>query len=304
MLYKENKALYRNVEHARKCLRRIEGKNGKASRIKLQDKSLMTPNRSSNPYSLPESDAKEFKFYKLPSKCKNILLLSDVHIPYHDINAVTLALDYGKEKKVDTILLNGDIIDFYQLSRFEKDPNKRSFKGELEAVRDFLDILRKNFPKATIIYKCGNHDVRLQRYLMVKAPELLGIEDFELRSLLKFKEKKVIWVGDKKIMKLKDLHIIHGHEFQQGVISPVNIARGLFLKANAIAIQGHNHQSSENTVNTLDGKMITTWSVGCLCDLHPDYQVLNRWNLGFAHIVVTDDGFEVYNKRITKNLVV
>lgn len=304
VLVKENKSLYTSVESARFILRRIEGKIGEEHRKSIRDKSLViTEERPRNPYNLPDSEEQDFTPYKIPKECKRILLLSDIHIPYHSIEAVTLALDYGRKKKIDTIILNGDVIDFYQLSRFEKDPRKRSFAHELEATMSFLQTLRKLFPLAKIIYKCGNHDLRLQKYLMVKAPELLGVSEFELPQLLKFRELGITWVEDKVIMKLKKLNIIHGHEFSAGFIAPVNIARGLFLKANAIAIQGHNHQTSENTVTTLDGDMITTWSIGCLCELHPTYMPFNKWNHGFADILVEGNTFEVFNKRIKNGKV-
>lgn len=304
VIVKENPELYTSTEHARDALRRIEGKHGDKRRKALTDKSLVIEKeRPRNPYNLPDSEEQEFKPYTLSKECKKVLLLSDIHIPYHSIDALTLALDYGKKKKVDMIILNGDTIDFYQLSRFEKDPRKRSFAHELEATRSFLQTLRKQFPSAKIIYKCGNHDLRLQKYLMIKAPELLGVQEFELPQLLRFKELGIVWVEDKTVMKLKKLNIIHGHEFSAGFIAPVNIARGLFLKANAIAIQGHNHQTSENTVTTLDGDMITTWSVGCLCELHPAYMPFNKWNHGFAYIEVVDNTFEVFNKRIKNGKV-
>jgi len=299
VLYKENKSLYHSLEHARGCLRRIEGKKGNRNGKEMKDKSLvMERDRPNNPYKLPESEEQEIKPYIIPSKCTRILLLSDIHIPYHSIEALTLALDFGKEKKIDTIILNGDTIDFYLISRFQKDVRKRSIPHELEATRQFLSTLRQEFPQAHIIYKVGNHDARLRAYLMIKAPELLGIQEFELQNLLQLKSFNIDFVDDKVIMKLKALNILHGHEFGQNVFSPVNVARGLFLKANAIAIQGHNHQTSENTVTTLNGDMVTTWSTGCMCELQPDYLPYNKWNRGFAYIEVNGKEFEVFNKRI------
>lgn len=294
VLYKENKKVYNSVEHARTALRAIEGKNGNRQTITL--KSLVIEGeRPKNPYNLPDSEEQEWKPYKIPDKCKRVLLLSDCHIPYHSIDAITLALDYGKEKKVDTIVLNGDILDFYQLSRFEKDPRKRSLAYELDACKSFLKTLRELFPLAMIIYKCGNHEVRLQKYLMIKAPELLGVQEFELQYLLKFKEFGVTWVDDKVVMKLKRLNIIHGHEFNVGFIAPVNIARGLFLKANACAIQGHNHATSENTVTTLDGDMITTWSTGCLC-YSEDTEIMTQDGWKFFKDVTDTDEICIYDR--------
>ncbi len=80
--------------------------------------------------------------------------------------------------------LNGDIIDFYAISRFEKDPRKRNFGHEVLMTRQFLHTLRKLFPNAAIYYKCGNHDVRYDHYIMRNAPDLLGMNEFSFESLM------------------------------------------------------------------------------------------------------------------------
>ena len=125
----------------------------------------------SNPLDLPPSQESNYKPFKLPVNHNDILLMSDIHVPYHNIQALTLALKYGLENEVNTILLNGDIIDFYAISRFEKDPRKRNFGHEVLMTRQFLQTLRKLFPNAAIYYKCGNHDVRYDHYIMRNAPD-------------------------------------------------------------------------------------------------------------------------------------
>ena len=36
-----------------------------------------------------------------------------------------------------------------------------------------------------------------------------------------------------------------------------------------------------------------------MCDLHPKYLPINKWNRGFAHVTVNDDNtFTVNNKKI------
>ncbi len=84
-----------------------------------------------NTFDLPPSQESNYQPYKLPINHNNILIIGDIHVPYHNIPALTLALKYGLENGVNTILLNGDIIDFYAISRFEKDPRKRNFGHEV-----------------------------------------------------------------------------------------------------------------------------------------------------------------------------
>jgi len=112
-------------------------------------------------------------------------------------------------------------------------------------------------------------------------------------------------IADKRYMKMNDLCVIHGHEYVGGISAPVNPARGLFLKGKVSCIQGHNHQTSEHTEPTMTGKMVTTWSLGCMSELHPAYMPLNKWNHGFAVVDLDDNGldFEVRNKRVLKGKV-
>ena len=137
-----------------------------------------------------------------------------------------------------------------------------------------------------------------------KLGELHGVEDFELNNMISKRVSGIKFITDKRIMKANDLNIVHGHEFASSIISPVNIARGLYLRAKANTICGHHHRTSEHTEQNIEGKIVTTWSVGCLSELHPQYMPINSWNHGF--IVIDLHGnkdFEVRNKRIWKGQI-
>jgi predicted phosphodiesterase len=257
-----------------------------------------------NPLDLPPSQESNYQPYKIPVNHNNILIIGDIHIPYHNIPALTLALKYGLENEVNTILLNGDLIDFYAISRFEKDPRKRNFGHEVLMTRQFLTTLRQLFPNAAIYYKCGNHDVRYDHYIMRNAPDLLGMNEFSFESLMKLDELNITFIPDKQIIRAGNLTILHGHELGQSVFSPVNIARGLFLRAKDNALCGHHHQASEHSEPNINGKLTTCWSVACLCELHPDYMPINKHHHGFAHVKVMDTGeFEVSNYRIVNGKI-
>lgn len=302
-IFKENSVVFKDKENVRYILRYIEGKQGSLKLKSLRDKSLVIDKpRPLNPFHLPESEEVEFEPFIIKG-FKKVGLICDLHIPYHSIEAITTALEYLKKEKIDCIIINGDLLDFYQLSRFCKDPRKRNFKGELEAGREFLKVLKDKFG-VPIFYKLGNHELRFEKYLFVKAPELLDIEEFKLEFLLRCQEYGCQIIGDKTIIKLGKLNIIHGHEFIGGAVAPVNIARGLYLKGKVSAIQGHNHITSEHTETNMNGEITTTWSVGCLSELHPEYMPLNKWNHGFCLIELEEEKyFRIYNKRIYKGKV-
>ena len=301
IMYKENIELFTTIDAARATLRYLEGKMGKNKRNSVANKNyIMTEERPKNPWKLPESEEAKYEPYIL--KAKKLAVLSDIHVPYHSISALECALDKISEEKPDAILLNGDTVDFYGLSRFMKDPRKRSVAHELQALNEFLDVLQQFGAK--IIYKLGNHDERYEHYLMHKAPELLGIPEFKFENLLKAGERKMDVVGEKRIIKANKLNIIHGHEYPS-VFSPVNIARGLYMKGKVSAMQGHNHQSSTHVETDMNGDIVTTWSLGCLCELNPAYKPLNKWNHGIAIVDLDQNNkdFHVRNFRIFKGKI-
>jgi predicted phosphodiesterase len=295
IVFKDNPLLFRDVEAARLTLRGIEGKAD--NRVGVRK---VVPERPKNPYNLPQSDEAIFQPYDL--KAKRLLVLSDIHIPYHSIDALSCTFDYAKKDKPDAILLNGDTLDFFGLSRFAKDPKARSFAHELKTFKEFMDVLKKTF-NAKIYFKIGNHEERYFHFLWMKAHEIVGVEEFELENIIKSRAEGIEIIKDKRIMKAGDLNIIHGHEFGGSVFSPVNIARGLFLKGKVSAMQGHNHSTSEHTESNMNGEITTTWSLGCLSELHPAYLPINKWNWGFAIIDIDGQDFEVRNKRIYKGKV-
>ena len=90
-LSKEHFETFLGIEDARSVLRRIEGKHGERNRKNISDKSLYkSDERPKNPFKLPKSYAKGRRHIDI--KGKKILVLSDIHIPYHDIQALNVAI--------------------------------------------------------------------------------------------------------------------------------------------------------------------------------------------------------------------
>jgi len=105
-----------------------------------------------------------------------------------------------------------------------------------------LVTIREAFPKARIIYKDGNHEMRWESYLSFKAPELLGIEDFMLDKVLGWQSAGL---NTSPISDRFDLASLTSFTVTN-TVSPSqiqsNAARGLFLRAKAYAMCGHFHQ--------------------------------------------------------------
>jgi len=300
-MYAENPVIWISVDNARSALRFIEGKMGNTNKKKLIDKTYIKDEpRALNPHKIPESHKEDRPPFVLPLACNNILLLSDLHIPYHDVNAVEIACDYGKAQGVNTIFINGDLIDMHQVSRFEKDPRKRSIKQEFDAAKEFLRWLRWEFPNAEIYWLKGNHCIRWEHFIRTKVREIWDDDYFYLEERLRLNEERVHLLDDKILVKAGKLSITHGHHIFKGVFSPVNPSRGAFMRAKQSLIVGHLHRASHHPEVDLDGKVISCWSTGCLCELKPDYSPLvSNSQHGFAHIMVESNGdYTVKNYQI------
>jgi predicted phosphodiesterase len=301
IMYKENSLSFKNVEDARSVLRGIEGKGGGGFTAKVTHP--MEGDRPKNPYNLPQSDEAVFLPFNITGH-KRIGILSDIHVPYHSIESLSAAITYLKKDKIDGLLLNGDTIDCHRLSRFIKDPKKRNFKLELDTFKELFNVFEKQF-NCPIYFKVGNHEERYEHFLQEKAGELVGVEEFEFENIIKARARGIHIIGEKRVMKLNGLNGIHGHEYIGGIAAPVNVARGLYLKGKVSAFQGHNHATSEHSETDMNGKIVTTWSIGCLSELHPAYMPLNRWNHGFAVVDLDENGedYEFRNKRIFKGKI-
>ena len=295
----DNPGVFNSRDHARSVIRYYRGALGDKERNKLSDKKhlrLFDP-QMMNPYKLPESDADDYPPYII--KAKRILVLPDIHVPYHDITAITVALNEGKKHNVDAVLLNGDFFDFHGGSRFVKDPRLRNMADEIEIGCELIKAIR-NALGCPIYFKKGNHDERYEMYLKVHAPQIFGMPEFELNNIINGRLDFVVETIHRQVVYLGILPLIHGHEYGgYGGGNAVNAARWLFNKTKKCAMTAHSHRHSSNTTKDISGEIITTWSQGCLCSLHPEYAQLNEWTHGFSIVEVDDEGqFNVYNHRI------
>jgi predicted phosphodiesterase len=293
---------FKNVETARTIIRRVTGASGKALRetvkTRIEWKGLQLPEPDKNDYS------------KFIIREKRVGILSDIHFPHYDKIALDTAIKYLKSWKPYCILLNGDIIDCYHLSNWERDPRQRDFNEELDIVCSFILQLGKLFPGVRIIWKLGNHEDRYEKKILQRVPELVKLKLFDFDAVVRhymqdvYKENlKVDFVKNKRLMMIGKLNVGHGHELLRGIAAPVNPARGFYMKTKSNFLGGHHHQISEHTEPDINEQIVGTWSTGCLCDLHPDYMPLNKWSHGFATVENFGSDFEVNNKKIIKGKV-
>jgi predicted phosphodiesterase len=292
-LYVQHRALFETQNSAYKSVLRALGKNGK----KCQP--LMIP-EAIEAYKLPVSRVKTYEPHVVDGE-NRVLVLSDIHVPYHDMAALEAALAYGDKFKPTVVVLNGDSIDFHGISNFERNPEARDIPEEIEDLRELIKHVKKRF-KCPVIYKEGNHEERWTRFWQNKAIEMWGLDFTRLKYVV---GDDVELVQDRRIIMLGKLPVLHGHEFKAGIGSPVNAARGLYLKAGSTAMVGHSHKTASHVATNILDKTTGCWSTGCLCELHPRWNPFPGWNHGFACVTVQADGnFHVDNRTILKGKVV
>jgi predicted phosphodiesterase len=299
-LYAENNLRISTLHSARMAILEARGAKGKRDRHKADPECVRPKGQAGWVPACPPSAAEPWLAVKIDGPAK-ILSISDVHIPYHSKEAVEAAVAYGRKLKPDTVILLGDVMDFYGASRYQKDPKKRQLTEEIEDGKKFLQWIRSQFTKQRVIYKLGNHDVRWDHLLWNKAPEICDLKDVQLHNVLEFEELGIERVDDNMIL-AGELPMLHGHELGKGISAPVNPARGAWLRGNHTALIGHYHRTSSHAETDLLQNEMMAWSQGCLCDRTPEYARINKWNWGFAWVDVAKSGqFNLHNCRISND---
>jgi metallophosphoesterase superfamily enzyme len=320
ILMRDDPGLFRSVEQARSAVRHYRGAKGVWMLSKTPDKSNFRPKeKPHNPWGGLPPALVEFKWEPVEVLHKRNAVLSDLHLLYYDPMALIPALNDIADYKPECIIVLGDLLDFYEISKFGRDPSVENLRLVLLAGFKFWSMLRRRFPDTALIWKYGNHDERWEKFCWSKAPEfcrqLPQMSDLEWimnhPSLFSDTDDNaaegldITMVKTPVPIKISKLFLLHGHELPKGIASPVNAARGAFLKTAECVMVGHQHQSSNHREISLAGRLVSAWSLPCLCNLHPRYSPINpRWSHGHAFVDRVDESnFHVTQRQIINGKV-
>lgn len=234
---------------------------------------------------------------------RRVGVISDVHVPFHDKYATEAALRWLKAKDIDTLVINGDFMDCYNISTHDKDPFRRTTLGEeLEEGRTILAQIRSYFGRGVeIVYQEGNHEERFNKFL----PREMAsdkVRGSSLKEQLDLDIHGITWVGGRRGIDLGKLRIYHGHEMRA---SGVNAPRTLLTRAMDNVLVGHLHRPKAEERPDIRGNVRGAWVTGCLCNLRPHYAPSNEWSHGFAFIECDETGwFKVDPRTIQKGRVI
>ena len=206
---------------------------------------------------------------------------NDHHIPFQDKKAVTAGISFIKRVQPKYIFFLGDLVDFYSLSKYDKDPKRLAsdtIRKEVKEARALLKRAQEASPKAQVYLFEGNHEDRLRRYLWRKAAALTYL-DITVEKLLGLKELRVKYITDG--LQFGDLFLYHGSIVRQDASYT---AKAELLKNGCTGMSGHTHRDGKFTVVHRRGNL-AWWENYCMCDLNPEYvQGVANWTHGWSVI--------------------
>lgn len=224
---------------------------------------------------------------------KSILVGSDFHDIEADPFVLSVFLDTAKRVQPDVIVLNGDVFDLYEMSRFDVDPRKIKIKERFEFVkRKIFAPLRDNCPKAEISFIVGNHEIRLLKLLADKSPalkvilsdvmglsltDIFGLDEFEINLVAKL-DLSVFTPGDvKKALRenykvfFKSFVCSHFKDWEFGLSGS----------------SGHTHTPHMDTRSNLPMGKLTWTTTGCIAMTNAEYIFgIDRWTNSFLLVHV------------------
>lgn len=132
-------------------------------------------------------------------KYETILVASDVHDIECDPFWRSLFMETVGRAKPERIVLNGDMLDLPEFSKYTVDPREWDVIGRIKWLHQFIEDLRELAPDAQIDYIEGNHESRLLRHLSEATPAMKAIlsdlHGFTVSKLLGLDKYEVNYVA-------------------------------------------------------------------------------------------------------------
>lgn len=232
-----------------------------------------------------------------------VLVLPDIHVPFHDVTAIDAVIEYAKDEHWDEFIQLGDFVDLDVVSRFVIGKpgaiEGRRLSDDYDMAGKLLDRLlsavRKKNPscKATLLE--GNHEYRISRWLD-SFPQLRGM--LEVPMGLKLKERGVDWVeADSKglVYRVRQANFIHGWYYNMH-----HAKKTLEQFDEGDIWYGHVHDMEESTKVAYGVRKRRGGSLGCLCALDLDYTQgrPTKWQHGFGVFAFAGSTYATHRVRI------
>ena len=223
-----------------------------------------------------------------PTEGYKVAFPTDEHFPFQDELARNVALQIVRDFDPDLLICGSDGLDFYSLSKFDKDP-KRQFdlQTEITAWRRGIREWEAAAPTARKVFIPGNHEDRLRRYIW-RHPEMAGLNALSLKNLLGLENLNVecdeAIIGEnygQSEVEIGPLVIKHGSVVRK---HSAYTARGEMDKEFyniPVLLTGHVHRGGTHYATTRRG-IVRGYESFCLCDTDPAYVNSPNWQQGIV----------------------
>lgn len=214
------------------------------------------------------------------------VVVGDFQYPFENKKAVKLFNNFLKDFHPDALFVNGDLVDFYEISKFDKNPKrKHKLQDEIDAGVKELRYMRDVLPNAYMVFLEGNHEERNRKFLW-RNPSIASLRSLDLKSLLCLEELKIKYVPYKKPFMHRGLYINHGDIIRK--YSGVTAKAELDELATS-GIIGHTHRLGAYYKTTI-GKEMSFYESGSMCKLSQEYAMNPNWQNGFVVIYFDKKG--------------
>lgn len=198
-----------------------------------------------------------------------VVFLSDIHVPYHEPEIVASALRMVKRVKPHRVVLNGDIGDFFQLSRFNTSQSRMDkLQEEIDSANAIREAVRRAAPDAIIDETEGNHDSRIITYVVNNARALKSLRALEPENLFRYRDLEFNWHPGAGFLLRRHFLVKHGTIVRKDSGAS---AKAEMEQAGVSGISGHVHRLGTYRKAGYSQRQWT--EQGCLCRTDPDYVV-------------------------------
>jgi hypothetical protein len=185
-----------------------------------------------------------------------ILVISDLHIPYHHQDAIPFLTALQKKYKFTRVICIGDEVDNHALSYHDHNPDLMSAGNELSKAIECLKPLYKLFPKVEILE--SNHGSLLYRKAVTH-----GIPKLMLRQPGDVLEAPKGWTWHMELkIKLPTGYDCYFHHSKGANVLKNSQAMGMSF------VQGHHHEKFDIQYWGNPDALLFGMTVGCLADPH------------------------------------
>ena len=229
------------------------------------------------------------------------VIVPDSHGCFIDQQAASAMLADIRMLKPDSIIMLGDHLDCggflaeHHTWGYVAEANY-TFEDDCNATNQFLDELQSAAPQATIEYLEGNHERRIEKWIVTdtlksgkggKRDVALIASYFSTAVVLQLPKRGIAlfeqgkWYDNCQVpgtIQRDNCYFTHG-QYTSKAAAAAHLA-----KYNANIWFGHTHRMDLATKRTVDSGPIGAWNPGCLCQLQPYWmhQNLTDWVNGYG----------------------